>query len=106
MGLYRATLNMPQARAGQTARFDDYDPGVRRMVIYRHLIAVDDVAIEAQSEIVTVDVAAPTSSAEKIRSALVAARQRDTQAGDSAVETSIQRDAEDNEADDDGDQDS
>lgn len=41
MGKYRATLNMPEAKRGQVAIFDDTEPRVIRMVCDGHLVPVD-----------------------------------------------------------------
>lgn len=76
MGLYRATVNQPEARAGQTAWFDDYDRDIRKRVLHGHLIAVDETAKSAQAEVVTVGADDPKPVQEAIRDALKAARER------------------------------
>ena len=75
MGLYRATINMPWARAGgKPVEFDDDDIGTRRMVAFGHLVPVDAVAKAAKERAVTSDLAPVKDKMEAIRASLAKAR--------------------------------
>jgi hypothetical protein len=72
MGLYRATINQPEAKVGKTVELDDSDRQVQLRVAHKHLVPVDDVAIKYQKELVVVE--APATNADAIKAALAAAR--------------------------------
>lgn len=92
MGIYRATLNQPEARAGKTAWFDDNSQDTRMRVVYGHLVPVDETAKNAQVQIVVVE--SPKSKQDRIREALAAARASNAANEEiSSVETAVQRDA-------------
>lgn len=99
MGLYRATLNQPGVRAGKVAWFDDNDRDVRRRVMNRFLIPVDQAAIDAQVQIVTVGVEDAKTAQERIREALATARAaNEAKEAASAVEAGVSLSANDPES--------
>lgn len=90
MGLYRATLNQPEARVGQTVELDDYDRTVRKRVLYGHLVPMDEVAKLAQAEVVTVDQEDVRTQKQQVMDALIAARERNAaKEEESSIETAV-----------------
>lgn len=73
MGLYRATINQPEARVGKTVRLNDADRLVQLRVASGYLVPVDDVAINFQNELVVVEAPA-ISSKDAIKAAIEEAR--------------------------------
>lgn len=90
MGLYRATLNQPEARTGQTAWFNDDDPDVRKRVLHGHLVPLDEEAKTAATRVVVVE--DTRSKQQRILDALAEARAANAaKAEKSSVETAVKQ---------------
>jgi len=90
MGKYRPTLNTPWGRAGSVVVLDDSDPNVRRMVAFRHLIPVDEIAVEAQNHPLRAEEVNPVSAKERIQAALAEARKRQAEMSEEVEESGVQ----------------
>jgi len=85
MGEYRATLNMPGLGINKVGTFEDDDDATRRLVMWGHLVPVDDVALAAAKMHHEKPLAHPANDRDAIIAALKAARAKADEAGGAEV---------------------